>query len=197
MKTLFGALAAAGFAAWAPLSLGGDAFGNVHIFDPGRLKPIDSKLKVKVGEKAPAFHLRSIAGREVSLQDFRNRKNVVLSFVPAAFTPVCSTQWPGYNLVKDLFDKHEAILIGITTDNTPSLYAWTQEMGGVWFDVLSDFHPHGQVSARYGVLRSDGTAERALFVIDKRGTIRYINVHDINERPPLEQLAEQLAKLKK
>ena len=69
-------------------------------------------------------------------------------------------------------------------------------MGNLWFPVLSDFWPHGKVAAMYGVLRSDGVSERALFVIDKKGIIRYIDVHDINERPPLESLVKELEKLK-
>ncbi|MBU6402535.1 MAG: redoxin domain-containing protein [Verrucomicrobia bacterium] len=167
------------------------------IYNPGRLKPVDSRLRVRVGERAPDFTLRAVKGGSVSLTHFRGKKNVLLSFVPAAFTPVCSAQWPGYHLVKDLFDQHDTALLGITTDNLPTLHAWTQEMGGVWFDVLSDFYPHGRVAARYGVLRSDGTAERALILVDKRGLIRWIDVHDINERPPLEELAAQLGKLPK
>jgi peroxiredoxin (alkyl hydroperoxide reductase subunit C) len=62
---------------------------------------------------------------------------------------------------------------------------------------LSDFWPHGSVADKYGVLRSDGVSERALFVIDKKGIIRYIDVHNINERPPLEKLVEELQKLEK
>ena len=169
----------------------------LHIYNPGKLKPVDSKLKVKVGELAPDFKLRAVPGGDVSLNAFRGRKNVVLSFVPAAFTPVCSAQWPGYNLVLDIFQKHDAVLLGIATDNIPSLYAWTQEMGDIRFSVLSDFYPHGAVAGAYGVLRRDGTAERALFVIDKQGIIRYIDVHDINERPPLEDLVNALDKLPK
>ena len=88
-------------------------------------------------------------------------------------------------------------MIGITVDNIATLYAWTQQMGGVWFSVLSDFWPHGAVAARYGVLRSGGTSERALFVIDKKGIVRYMDVHDINERPRLEDLAEALQQLEK
>jgi peroxiredoxin len=168
---------------------------TLPIYNPGKLKPVDSKLKVKVGDLAPDFKLHSVNGQEVSLKQFRGKKNVVISFVPAAFTPVCSAQWPGYNLVQDLFQEHDAILVGITTDNIPSLYAWTREMGGMWFEVLSDFYPHGAAATAYGVLRHDGTAERALFVIDKRGVIRYLDVHDINERPPLEDLVAALEKL--
>ena len=68
-------------------------------------------------------------------------------------------------------------------------------MGGVWFPVLSDFWPHGEVARKYGVLRSTGVAERALFVIDRQGIIRYIDVHDINERPKMETLMAELDKL--
>jgi peroxiredoxin len=167
-----------------------------NIYVTGELKPVDSVLKVKVGNMAPDFMLFSITGQKVTLSRYRGNKNVVLSFVPAAWTPVCSDQWPGYNIVKDLFDKNDAVLLGITVDNIPTLYAWTNQMGKLWFPVLSDFYPHGKVAETYGVLRSDGTSERALFVIDKKGVIRYIDVHDINKRPSLEVLVRELEKLK-
>ena len=166
------------------------------IYDPGTLKPTDSQLKVKVGDKAPGFTLPSVTGKDVSLSQFLGKKNVVLSFVPAAWTPVCSDQWPGYNIVKELFDEHDAVLLGITVDNIPTLYAWTGAMGELWFPVLSDFWPHGEVADTYGVLRSEGVTERAIFLIDKEGTIRYVDVHNINERPKLEVLMGELEKLK-
>ncbi len=167
-----------------------------YIYQPGTLKPIDSKPKLKVGDKAPNFTLPSISGEKVSLSQYCGKKNVVISFVPAAWTPVCSDQWPGYNLVKDIFDEHDAILLGMTVDNIPTLYAWTRPMGDIWFPVLSDFWPHGDVAQKYGVLRSNGVSERALFIIDKKGIIRYIDVHDINKRPPLEDLVRELEKLR-
>lgn len=167
-----------------------------NIYPVGKLKPVDSVLKVKVGQTAPDFSLKAVSGKTVSLKDFKDRKNVVLSFVPAAWTPVCSDQWPGYNIVQDLFEDNNAILLGITVDNIPTLYSWTRQMGDLWFEVLSDFWPHGAVAARYGILRTDGTAERAIFIIDRAGVIRYIDVHDINERPPLESIIHQLNKLR-
>ncbi len=166
-----------------------------NIFDPGILKPTDSQLKVKVGDRSPNFTLPSVAGEPVTLSAYRGKKNVVLSFVPAAWTPVCSDQWPGYNIVQELFDQNDAVLLGITVDNIPTLFAWTNQMGKLWFSVLSDFWPHGAVAQSYGVLRSDGVSERALFLIDKKGIIRYINVNDINKRPPLEDLVKALKKL--
>jgi peroxiredoxin (alkyl hydroperoxide reductase subunit C) len=168
-----------------------------NIYQVGTLKPVDSVLKVKVGQPAPDFSLSSVSGEKISLSQYRGKKNVVLSFVPAAWTPVCSDQWPGYNIAKDIFTQNDAILLGITVDNIPTLFAWTNQMGQLWFPVLSDFWPHGAVAKRYGVLRSNGVSERALFVIDKNGIIRYIDVHDINKRPPLEDLAAALEKLKK
>jgi peroxiredoxin (alkyl hydroperoxide reductase subunit C) len=172
-----------------------DAFKE-NIYNVGILKPIDSVLKVKVGGRAPEFTLPSLSGEKISLKQYRGKKNVVLSFVPAAWTPVCSDQWPGYNIVKDMFDQNDAILLGITVDNIPTLFAWTNQMGKLWFPVLSDFWPHGAVAKKYGVLRSNGVSERALFIIDKKGIIRYIDVHDINKRPPLEDLVNALEKLK-
>lgn len=126
---------------------------------------------------------------------YKGKKNVVISFVPAAWTPVCSDQWPGYNLAEEIFHKNNAILLGITVDNIPTLYAWTNQMGDLWFRVLSDFWPHGKVADQFGVLRSDGVAERALFVIDKKGILRYAFVSDINQRPDLKDLVTALEKL--
>ena len=165
------------------------------IYDAGKIKPIDSRTTLVVGDSAPDFSLPSLAGEKVTLSRFRGKKNVVISFVPAAWTPVCSEQWPGYNIIKDVFDAGDAILLGITVDNIPTLHAWTEQMGGVWFPVLSDFWPHGKVAEEYGILRSDGTSERALFVIDKQGVLRYVDVHDINERPDLETLVREIGKL--
>jgi len=166
------------------------------IFQPGQLKPIDSLTTLKVGDSAPDFTLPSLSGQPVSLGGYLGKKNVVISFVPAAWTPVCSDQWPGYNIMRPMFEENDTILLGITVDNLPTLFAWTGEMGGLWFPVISDFWPHGQVAQKFGVLRSDGVSERALFVIDKQGKIRYMDVHDINDRPKLEVLMTELRKLK-
>ncbi|MGD8370788.1 MAG: peroxiredoxin [Syntrophobacterales bacterium] len=168
-----------------------------NIYNPGKLKPIDSVLKVKVGDMAPEFVLPSVSGKKIALSQFYGKKNVVISFVPAAWTPVCSEQWPGYNIVQNTFDENDAVLLGITVDNVPTLHAWTNQMGKVWFHVLSDFWPHGAVAKTYGVLRSDGVSERALFIIDKDGIIRFIMVSDINKSPDLEACTTELKKLNK
>ena len=162
------------------------------IFDTGNLKPVDSILNIKIGDLAPDFTLPSIQGEKITLSQFKGKKNIVLSFVPAAWTPVCSDQWPGYVFARQLFESQDAIILGITVDNIPTLHAWTRQMGEIWFPVLSDFWPHGAVASVYGVLRSDGTTERALIIIDKQGIIRNILVQDINKRPPLDFIVNSL-----
>ena len=165
------------------------------IYNPGILPPIDSQLKVKIGDIAPDFSLPAVSGKIIHLKDYRGKKIVVLSFVPAAWTPVCSDQWPGYNIVEALFKENNAILLGISVDNIPTLFSWTGQMGHLWFEVLSDFWPHGKVAQSFGILRSTGVSERALVVIDKKGIIRYLYVNDINKRPLLETLVKELQKL--
>ncbi|WP_319469707.1 peroxiredoxin [uncultured Pseudodesulfovibrio sp.] len=168
--------------------------GKMETYDAGQLKPTDSTLKVAVGDTAPDFELPAVQGGKIRLSDYRGKNTIVLSFVPAAWTPVCSDQWPGYNIAQEMFAAHGAIIVGISVDNIPSQHAWSEAMNTLTFPVLSDFWPHGAVADSFGVLRTDGMAERALFVIDKKGIIRYIDVHDINKRPDLGLLLEQVEK---
>jgi len=168
-----------------------------NVYSPGELKPVDSVLKVRTGDKAPDFSLPAISGQRISLEQFRGKKNVVISFVPAAWTPVCSDQWPGYSIARELFESNDAVLLGISVDNIPTLYSWTRQMGDIWFDVLSDFWPHGAVADSFGVLRSDGIAERAVFIIDKQGIVRLAHVDDINKRPELGMIVRALEEINK
>jgi alkyl hydroperoxide reductase subunit AhpC len=159
-----------------------------NICPVGPLPPTDSHLVVAVGQPMPDFDLPAVGGGRVKLSDYLGKKNLVLTFVPAAWTPVCSGQWPGYNIAKDVFEANDTALVGISADNIPTLYSWTRQMGGLWFPVASDFWPHGGLAQKLGILRSDGTCERALFLVDKKGIIRFIDVHDINTRPDMGEL---------
>ncbi len=165
------------------------------IVNVGLLEPVASVLKVKVGDPLPDFSLPSIDGTRVSREDFLGKKTLVLSFIPAAWTAVCSSQWPGYNILKPLFERQGAALVGVSTDPVPSLHAWITQMGGLWFPVLSDFWPHGAFASSLGILRPEGICERTLLIADKRGIIRYIDVHDINTRPDLGAMMRALQAL--
>ena len=83
-------------------------------------------------------------------------------------------------------------VLGISVDSTDCLIAWAESMGGINYPLLSDFWPHGDISKLYGVLRSDGKSERALFVIDKAGIVRYIDIHDIDDQPSNEVLFQAI-----
>ena len=80
------------------------------------------------------------------------------------------------------------------TDNIPSLKAWSQG-NNLSFPVLSDFWPHGHAALKYDVLRTEGIAERAIFIIDKEGVIRYIDVHDINDDPGMNAIIRTLEEI--
>jgi glutaredoxin len=88
-----------------------------------------------------------------------------------------------------------AQVLGISVDSIPCLQAWADSLGGISYPLLSDFFPHGQVAQTYGVLREDGRSERAIFVIDKEGVIRYIDIHDIDDQPDNDELFRILAEL--
>jgi peroxiredoxin len=86
--------------------------------------------------------------------------------------------------------------VGISIDHKPALKAWSESIGGITFPMLSDFWPHGKTAEAYGVFRSEGgMSERAIFIIDKAGIVRYIDVHDIAEQPDEEQIFEVLKTL--
>ncbi len=86
-------------------------------------------------------------------------------------------------------------VLGISVDSSDCLYAWAESLGGITFPLLSDFFPHGRVAQLYGVLRPEGYSERAIFVIDKQGVIRYVDVHEIDDQPDNEVLFAELYKL--
>jgi glutaredoxin len=87
-------------------------------------------------------------------------------------------------------------VLGISVDHVHCLRAWAESLGGVNYPLLSDFWPHGEIARRYGVMReADGKSERAIFILDARGIICYIDVHDIDNQPSNEVLFAELQKI--
>ena len=149
---------------------------------------------LKVGDTAPDFTLKGTKG-DFHLSDYRGKKNVVLAFVPFAFSSVCSAQLPAYEADMDRFKDYDVELVSISEDSNFALSAWEKSMN-TSFPLLSDFYPQGQVVDLYGVRHPAGMAERAIFVIDKQGVIRYIEIeHSPGEMPDNEDLFEALRKL--
>ena len=153
-------------------------------------------MPVKAGEEAPDFQLRSHRGGTVKLSDFRGRKNVVIAFHPLAFTPVCASQMSGYESESARLDGADAVVLGVSIDAQPAKTAWASTLGSISFDLLSDFHPHGEVAQKYGVFRpKDGISERAIFVVDKEGKVAWSKVYEIPEQPDNEELFKVLSQL--
>jgi peroxiredoxin len=134
------------------------------------------------GSAAPDFALHSTPDQTVSLSEFRGRP-VILAFYPADWSPVCGDQMALYNQILPEFRRHQAELIGISVDGSWCHDAFAADRK-LHFPLLADFEPKGAVSRAYGVYReSDGTSERALFVIDGEGIIRWSYVSPVGVNP--------------
>lgn len=84
---------------------------------------------------------------------------------------------------------------GRSVDSIPSNQAWAEKLGGISYPLLSDFEPKGQVSRVYGVYRPEGYSERAIVVVDKDGIVRYIDVHGVDQVPPVEDILRVLQEI--
>src|SRR5262245_9642201 len=127
---------------------------------------------LEAGMKAPDFVLHSTPDQTVSLSELRGRP-VILAFYPADWSPVCGDQMALYNEILSEFQGHHAELLGISVDGAWCHAAFAHDRK-LHFPLLSDFEPKGDVARRYGVYRDrDGVCERALFVIDEEGVIRW------------------------
>jgi peroxiredoxin len=136
---------------------------------------------LKPGALAPVFALEATPKGVVSLRGLRGQP-VVLAFYPADWSPVCGDQMALYNEMLPVFSEHRAALLGISVDGVWCHAAFAKDRR-LRFPLLSDFEPKGEVARNYGVYRKeDGTTERALFVIDAEGVLRwsYLSAIDVN-----------------
>jgi peroxiredoxin len=134
------------------------------------------------GAPAPDFSLNSTPDQKVQLSDFRGRP-VILAFYPADWSPVCGDQVGLYNEILSEFAKFDAQLLGLSVDG-PWCHRAFAETRKLHFPLLADFEPKGAVARSYGVYRAaDGFTERALFVIDGEGLIRWSYVSPVGVNP--------------
>lgn len=162
--------------------------------DPDRSEA-EGQVELAVGDPAPDFTLGTHNEGELNLAWYQGRKNVVLAFYPADWTPVCATQVPEYQKNIERFDEFECQLLCLSCDSVPCHIAWARSLGGLQFPLMADFWPHGDVARKYGVFGRRGYAERTVFLIDKAGIIRWIERLHPAQLPDNNDLFEQLAKL--
>jgi peroxiredoxin (alkyl hydroperoxide reductase subunit C) len=152
---------------------------------------------LEAGQMAPEFRLKGPGGQWVSLSDYLGRQNVVLVFFPLAFSPTCSHQLPDVQKHADEFRALDAEVFGVSVDSHYSNEAFARALH-LEFPLLSDFKR--QAMTAYGVLNADaGYSGRALFLIDKKGRIAYMEVSanpgDVTQIPSNERLLEALRAL--
>jgi len=149
---------------------------------------------VAPGTPAPEFRLQATPDQPLGLSDF-NGKPLILAFYPADWSPVCGDQMALYSELLSEFQRYGAALLGISVDGVWCHAAFAKDRA-LRFPLLSDFEPKGRVARAYGAYRDqDGVAERALFVIDKAGVVRWSYCSPIGVNPGADGILEALERL--
>ncbi|HLG25972.1 MAG TPA: peroxiredoxin [Candidatus Gracilibacteria bacterium] len=136
---------------------------------------------VQVGRPAPKFRLEALVDDKfqmVSTEDYKD-KWIVLFFYPLDFTFVCPTEVVEFSNRAAEFEKLKAQIVGCSIDSVYSHKAWTKEIGNMNYPLMSDINR--ELSREYGILIEDkGMALRGLYIIDPKGILRYMVVHDLD-----------------
>jgi peroxiredoxin len=151
----------------------------------------DAKHALQAGTTAPDFTLPAGPDRQISLKDYRG-KRVILMFYPADWSPVCGDETTLFNEVLPVFEENKAQLLGISVDGAWCHQAYSNSKK-LKYPLLSDFEPKGAVARKYGVYRdADGITERALFVIDEQGIVRWSYISPIELNPGADEVLNAL-----
>jgi peroxiredoxin len=146
------------------------------------------------GEQAPDFTLHSTPDQTLSLSQLRGHP-VVLAFYPADWSPVCGDQMSLYNELRSEFGRFHAQVLGISVDGAWCHAAFAKDRK-LHFPLLADFEPKGAVAQAYGVYQlPEGVCQRALFVIDGDGTVRWTHVSPMGINPGADGILDALEQL--
>lgn len=149
---------------------------------------------LEAGTKAPDFELYTTPDQKIKLSQLRG-KRVILTFYPADWSPVCGDQMTLYNETLNFFNERKAQLLGISVDSKWSHLAFSQHRN-LHFPLLSDFEPKGKVAQLYGVFdEAGGECQRALFVIDEEGIIRWSYLSPVGINPGANGIIDALDEL--
>lgn len=151
---------------------------------------------LEVGTKAPEFELHATPDQKIKLSDLKG-KRVVLSFYPADWSPVCGDQMSLYNEMIKHFHERNAEVVGISVDSKWCHLAFGKERN-IHFPLLADFEPKGEVARLYQVYdEKTGECERALYVIDEEGIIRWSYLSPKGINPGADGILDALDELEK
>jgi peroxiredoxin len=155
-----------------------------------------SSTALPPGSEAPDFELPATPDQTLSLADFRGRP-LILAFYPEDWSPVCSDQMALYQELLPEFRRFNAELVGISVDGIWCHLAFAKDRN-LHFPLLADFEPKGGVARAYGVYREkEGTSERALYVIDGDGIVRWSYVSPVGINPGADGILRALEDLEK
>lgn len=149
---------------------------------------------LQAGDMAPDFDVPVLIGgvrKQSRLSEQWSRRNLVLAFYPSNWDPVSTRQMVTYQVERERLGARQAEVLGISVDHIMNAAAWEREIGPFDFLLASDFWPHGAISREYGVLREtdpfQGASERAIFVIDKAGKIRFARIYPVDQLPDFDE----------
>jgi peroxiredoxin len=146
---------------------------------------------IAIGTTAPDFELYCTPDQRISLHELRGKK-VILAFYPADWSPVCGDQMALYNETLRLFTRHNAQLVGISVDSKWCHHAFAADRK-LHFPLLADFEPKGEISRLYGVYdEKEGESQRALFVLDEEGVVRWNYLSPIGINPGADGILDAL-----
>ena len=150
---------------------------------------------MQVGELAPDFLLKDQNGNDVKLSEIKG-KRILLSFHPLAWTEVCAKQMKSLEKNRDIFDSLNTIALGISVDSVPCKKAWADSLSITKVQLLSDFWPHGEVAAAYGIFREkNGFSERANIILDVDHKAAFIKIYEISKLPDITEIIEVLKQM--
>jgi peroxiredoxin len=153
----------------------------------------DAVDALPAGTPAPDFELEGSADEPLSLAGFRGAP-LIITFYPADWSPVCSDQMALYNQLLPEFQRYSAAIVGISVDGKWCHRAFADDRH-LHFPLLSDFEPKGEMSRQYGVYGPGGECERALFVLDGEGVIRWSYVSPVDVNPGADGILTALDEL--
>ncbi|MBV4437822.1 redoxin domain-containing protein [Clostridium tyrobutyricum] len=151
---------------------------------------------ITAGDPAPNFSLEDNHNKIVNLSDYRGR-NILLSWHPLAWTPVCTDQMRALENNWDNFQKLNTIPFGMSVDAQPSKKVWADALALENLSILADFWPHGKVAQDYGIfMEKDGTSERANILIDENGIVKWVKVYPAAQLPDINEIFKVLSSMK-
>jgi peroxiredoxin len=163
--------------------------------DPG-VTHVDNSSQLGVGDRAPDFALKATPDQTITLRQLLG-KPIVLVFYPADWSPVCGDQVSLYNEMLSEFQEYGAQIVGISVDGAWCHTAFAKDRK-LRFPLLADFEPKGAVAKKYGAYdASSGTTQRALFVIDGKGIVRWKYVSPVGINPGADGILDALDTLPK